>query len=62
MRAGDMHMHMHMHTLETCETCACARCTRFLYLLLQKYEVYKRKKAVLPTILHGLRGWIAVRR
>ena len=29
---------------------------------LQKYEVYKRKKAVLPTILHGLRGWIAVRR
>ena len=26
------------------------------------HEVYKRKKAVLPTILHGLRGWIAVRR
>jgi hypothetical protein len=33
-----------------------------IYFALQKYAVYKRKKAVLPTILHGLRGWIAVRR
>ena len=31
-------------------------------ILLKKYELYKRKKAVLPTILHGIRGWIAVRR
>ena len=63
--------------LETCtRTCTCtctctctfarARCVYEVHTLpilaLQKYEVYKRKKAVLPIILHGLRGWIAVRR